>query len=106
MKEGKYKEFQDWVERRKTDFVELGKKSGWKYQGVYYYALGTGASVGADGCFMYEISKYADIDSSRGLFNDPLDEEISKEMVQLLMNEPTPTIILRPQSEALIYKGM
>ncbi len=106
VKEGKYKEFQDWVARSKADFVKLGKKSGWKYLGVYYYAMGTGASLRADGCFMYEISKYADIDSSRKTFEDPLDEKISKAAVKLLMNYPVPYLILRPQSEALIYKGM
>ena len=106
MKEGRFKEFQDWVERSKPDLVELGKKSGWKYQGAYYYCLGTGAAVGADGCLMWEISKYADIDSSRGTFKDPLDEKISRAAVDLLMNEPMPQMILRPQSEALIYKGM
>lgn len=106
IKGGKYKEFQDWFEKSKTDLVELGKKSGWKFQGAYYYAVGTGASVGADGCFMWEISKYADIDSSRGTFKDPLDEKVSKALVELLMNEPTPTLMLRPYSEALIYKGM
>jgi hypothetical protein len=84
----------------------MGKKSGWKYQGVYYYCIGTGASVKADGCFMFEISKYADIDSSRGTFKDPLDEKISRALVELLMNEPTPEFILRPYSDALIYKGM
>jgi hypothetical protein len=106
VKEGKAKEFQDWVEKSKADFVELGNKSGWKYQGVYYYAIGTGAPVGADGCFMFEISKYADIDSSRGTFKDPLDEKIMKEAVELLMNEPTPWLILRPLSDAQIYQGM
>jgi len=55
---------------------------------------------------MWEISKYADIDSSRGTFKDPVDEKISKALVELLMNEPTPTLMLRPFSEALIYKGM
>ena len=107
VKEGKFKEFQDWVKKSKTDLVELGKKAGgWKFQGAYYYALGTGASIGADGCFMWEISKYADFDSSRGTFKDPLDEKISKALVELLVNEPMPMVILRPQSEALIYKGM
>jgi len=106
IKEGKYKEFQDWFKKAKADLVELGKKSGWKFQGAYYYAMGTGAAIRADGCFMWEISKYADIDSSRGTFKDPLDEKISKALVELLMNEPTPTLMLRPYVEALIYKGM
>ena len=99
-------EFQDWFEKSKTDLVELGKKMGWKFQGAYYYCLGTGAPVGADGCFMWEISKYADIDSSRGTFKDPLDEKVTKALVGLLMNEPTPELMLRPYSEALIYRGM
>jgi hypothetical protein len=105
VKEGKYKLFQDWVARNKANFVKLGKKSGWKYLGVYYYAMGTGATERADGCFMYEISKYADIDSSRGTFKDPLDEKITREVIKLLMNEPTSTLILRPQSDLLVYKG-
>jgi len=106
VKEGKYKEFQDWVARNKANMVKLSKKSGSKFLGVYYYALGTGAPVRADGCFMYEISKYADIDTSRGTFKDPLDEKLSREIVKLLMNEPAPTLILRPQSDLLVYKGM
>jgi hypothetical protein len=106
VKEGKFKEFQDWVEKSKSDFDAWGKKAGWKYQGVYYYALGTGAPVNADGCMMWEISKYADIDTSRGTFKDPLDEKINKAFVELLMNEPSPVFILRPQSDALIYEGM
>jgi len=106
VKEGKFKEFQDWVAKSRANHTKLLKKFGAKYLGIYYYCLGTGAAVKADGCFMYEISKYADIDASREMFKDPLDEKLSREVMKLLMNEPTPTLIIRPQSDALIYKGM
>jgi len=106
VKEGKFKQFQEWVKNNRKDLEEWCKKIGWKYRGTYYYAIGTGASLRANGCFMWEISKYADIDTSRGTFKDPLDERISRAMTDLLVSQPMPEFILRPMTEALIYKGM
>jgi hypothetical protein len=105
IKEKKYKEFQDWVKANKENLIALGKKAGQKYRGTYYYALGTGAHVNAGGCFMWELSKYGDIDTSLTLFKDPKDEKISRELNELLVNMPTSSLLLRPIGEALIYKG-
>jgi len=106
IKEKKYKEFQDWVKANEKNLAALAKKSGMKYRGAYYYAMGTGAHLNAGGCFMWELSKYGDIDTSLTLFKDPKDEKISRELTELLVNMPTPTLLLRPFGEALIYKGL
>ena len=105
IKEKKYKEFQDWVKVNEKNLAALAKKFGAKYLGAYYYVLGTGAHVNAGGCFMYELSKYGDIDTSLTLFKDPKDEKMSRELTELLVNVPTPVLLLRPFGEALIYKG-
>ena len=105
IKEKKYKEFQEWVKANEKTLAAWAKKAGVKYQGTYYYALGTGAHVNAGGCFMWELSKYGDIDTFLTLFKDPKDEKISRELTELLVNVPTPTLLLRPFGEAHIYKG-
>lgn len=105
IKEKKYKEFQDWVKKNKKNLVDLGEKSGMKYRGAYYYVFGTGAHMNAGGCFMWEYSKYGDIDKAITMFKDPIDEKVSKELTELLVNMPSPVLLLRPFGEALIYKG-
>jgi len=105
VKENKYKEFQDWVRANEKNFVAWGKKAGWTYRGAYYYALGTGANLNAGGCFMWEYSKYGDIDKALTTFKSPIDEKLSKESIEFLVNVPTPTLLLRPFGEALLYKG-
>jgi hypothetical protein len=105
IKEKKFKEFQDWVKANEKEFAALLKKAGITYRGTYYYALGTGAHVNAAGCFMYELSKYGDIDKSLTLFKDPTDEKMSRELTELLVSMPTSSLLLRPFGEALVYKG-
>jgi hypothetical protein len=105
IKEKKWKEFQDWIKANEGRLAEWAKKAGMKYLGAYYYALGTGAHLNAMGCFMWELSKYGDIDSTMKLFKDPEDEKISKEMNELLVAMPTPMLLLRPFKEGLIYEG-
>ena len=106
IKEKKYKEFQEWVKANEKNLAALAKKAGQKYLGTYYYVLGTGSHVNAGGCFMWELSKYGDIDTSLTLFRDPKDEKISRDLTELLVSTPTPTLLLRPFGEALIYKGL
>ncbi|MGB8781430.1 MAG: hypothetical protein WCD81_12380 [Candidatus Bathyarchaeia archaeon] len=53
---------------------------------------------------MWEISKYADMDTIRSLFDDPVWEKIGKELTVLLTYDPLPEQILRPIGEAKIYK--
>jgi len=106
LKEGKFEEFQKWMKKNEGAFAALLKKSGQKYLGTYYYALGTGAQLHSIGCVMYELSKYGDIDTSRTLFKDPEDERITRELVQFVdFSVPTPTLLLRPFGEGLFYKG-
>jgi hypothetical protein len=105
VKEGKFEEFQKWVKKNEPTFASLAKKSGHKYLGTYYYALGTGASMHSHGCFMYELSKYGDIDQSRTLFKDPENERLDKEAMEFLEYTPTPVMFLRPFGEGLFYKG-
>jgi len=106
IKEKKYKEFQDWIKANEGNLSKWAKKAGMKYLGTYYYVLGTGAHVNAGGCFMWELSKYGDIDTALTIFKDPTDEKISRELTELLVNMPTPSLLLRPFGEALIYKGL
>jgi len=105
IKEKKYKEFQDWIKANEENLAAWGKKIGWKYRGTYYYVLGTGAHVNAGGCMMWELSKYGDIDKSLTAFKDPTDEKLTRELTELLVNMPTPSLLLRPFGEALLYKG-
>jgi len=105
LKEGKFEEFQKWVKKNEVAFAALAKKSGQKYLGTYYYAMGTGAQLHSMGCFMFELSKYGDIDKARTVFKDPEDERITKEVLKFLENTPTPTLLLRPFGEGLFYKG-
>jgi hypothetical protein len=105
VKEKKYKEFQDWVKANEENLAAWGKKVGMKYRGAYYYALGTGAHVNAGGCFMWELSKYGDIDTSLTTFKEPMDEKLSREITELLVNQPTSSLLLRPFGEALLYQG-
>jgi hypothetical protein len=76
-----------------------------KYRGTYYYVLGTGAHVNAGGCFMWELSKYGDIDTALTIFKDPTDEKLTRELTEILINTPTSSLLLRPFGEALIYQG-
>jgi hypothetical protein len=105
LKEGKFEEFQKWVKKNEPAFAALAKKSGQKYLGTYYYAMGTGAQLHSAGCFMYELSKYGDIDKALTMFKDPEDERITREVLQFLDSMPTPTLLLRPFGEGLFYKG-
>jgi hypothetical protein len=105
IKEKKYKEFQNWIKANEKNLATWGKKAGMKYRGAYYYAMGTGAHLNAGGCFMWEFSKYGDIDTALTTFKDPIDEKMTRELTELLVNQPTPTLLLRPFGEALIYKG-
>ena len=105
IKEGKFKEFQDWVKRNEKAFAALLKKSGIKYRGTYYYALGTGAQMNAMACFITELSKYGDIDTSLKLYRDPEDERLSREMMKFLVATPTASLLLRPIGQGLFYKG-
>ena len=105
LKEGKFEEFQKWVKKNEVAFAALAKKSGQKYLGTYYYAMGTGAQLHSMGCFMFELSKYGDIDKARTVFKDPEDERITREVLKFLENTPTPTLLLRPFGEGLFYKG-
>jgi hypothetical protein len=105
IKEKRFKEFQDWIKANEKNLIALGKKIGQTYRGTYYYALGTGAHVNASGCFMWEISKYGDIDTSLTLFKDPTDERISRELNELLVSMPASILMLRPMGEALVYPG-
>ena len=105
IKEGKTKEFQDWVKQNEKAFAALLKKSGMRYRGTYYYALGTGAHVNAGACIMTELSKYGDIDESLKLYKDPEDERISRELTKLLVSTPTSSLLLRPIGQGKFYKG-
>ena len=105
IKEKKYKEFQDWIKANEENLAAWAKKAGWKYRGTYYYVLGTGAHLNAGGCFMWELSKYGDIDKLLTIFKDPVDEKLTRELTELLENIPTPSLLLRPFGEAHIYKG-
>jgi len=102
VKEGKFKEFQDWVKANEKIFAEHAQKVGWKYLGTFYYVLGIGGP--AHGCFLHEFSKYADIDTSRTLFSDPAEEKLNKEATALLTNDPLPNQMLRPIGETLLYE--
>jgi hypothetical protein len=102
VKEGKFKEFQEWTKANEKTMAERAQKVGWKYLGTFFYVLGTGGL--AHGCIMWEISKYADMDASRSLFDDPVWEKMSKELTVLLTYDPLPVQILRPIGEAKIYK--
>lgn len=105
IKEKKYKEFQDWVKANEENLAALGKKMGMKYRGTYYYAMGTGAHINADGCMMREFSKYGDIDTEPTIFTDPLNEKLEREESELLVSMPMSVLLLRPVGEALIYQG-
>ena len=102
VKEGKFNEFQAWVKANEKTLAKLAQKSGWKYLGTFYYVLGTGGS--ANGCFLHEFSKYADIDRSRELFGDAADEKLSKQLMELLSSESMHDQILRAMGEAKVYK--
>ncbi len=105
IKEGKTEEFQEWIKKNEKAFADLAAKSGTKYLGTYYYAMGTGAHVNATACVMWELSKYGDIDESLKTFNDPEDERITKEFADFAVNMPAPSLLLRPIGEGLFYKG-
>jgi len=105
VKEGKFKEFQDWVKKNEKSFAALAKKWNGKYRGTYYYVLGTGAHVNAGVAIMWELSKYGDIDESLKLYKDPENERIMKEGMKLLVSTPTPALFLRPVGQGLFYKG-
>jgi hypothetical protein len=102
VKEGKFNEFQAWIKANEKTLTKWAQKAGWKYLGTFYYVLGTGGS--AHGCFLWEFSKYADIDKSRELFGDAADENLSKVLTDLLTNDPMHDHILRPMGEAQVYK--
>jgi len=102
VKEGKFNEFQAWIKANEKTLAKQAQKVGWKYLGTFYYVLGTGGP--AHGCFLYEFSKYSDIDKSRELFGDATEEKLSKELTDLLANDPIHDQILRPIGEAQIYK--
>lgn len=74
IKEKKQKEFQDWIKANEETFVAMAKKMDAKYLGTYYYDMGTGAHVNANACWMWELSKYGDIDAALTMLNDPTDE--------------------------------
>jgi hypothetical protein len=105
LKEGKFEEFQKWVKKNEGAFAALAKKSGRKYLGTYYYALGTGAQLHSHGCFMYELSKYGDIDKVITMFKDPEEERIERESLQFMKYTSVPVLLLRPFGEGLFYKG-
>lgn len=102
VKEGKFNEFQAWVKANEKALAALAQKVGWKYLGTFYYVLGTGGP--AHGCFLHEFSKYGDFDKSRELFGDKKDEKMSKELMDLLANDPIHDRILRQIGEAKLYK--
>ena len=102
VKEGKFNEFQAWIKTNEKALAKLAQKAGWKYLGTFYYVLGTGGA--ANGCFLHEFSKYADIDRSRELFGDTADEKLSKQLMDLLASDPMHDRILRPMGEAQVYK--
>ena len=104
IKEGKTKEFQDWIKKNEKAFAALLKKSGMKYRGTYYYAMGTGAQMNAMACFMTEFSNYGDIDASLKLFKDPEDERISRESMKFLASTPTSSLLLRPIGQGKFYR--
>jgi hypothetical protein len=106
IKEKKFKEFQDWAKANKDNLVKLGELAGWKFRGVYYFALGTGTMLGAHACFMWEVPNYAAIDKSLGTFKNPLDKKISMALNELLESGmPTPSLILKPFELATVYEG-
>jgi hypothetical protein len=105
IKEKKYEEFQNWIKANEKNLDAWGKKAGIKYRGTYYYAMGTGASLNAGGCFMWELSKYGDIDTSLTTFKDPMDEKMTRELNEFFVNQPASILLLRPIGEALIYEG-
>jgi len=102
VKEGKFNEFQAWIKANEKTLAKQAQKVGWKYLGTFYYVLGTGGP--AHGCFLYEFSKYSDIDKSRELFGDATEEKLSKELTDLLANDPIHDQILRSIGEAQVYK--
>ncbi len=105
IKEGKTEEFQKWIRKNEKAFAALMAKSGMKYRGTYYYALGTGAHVNATGCVLSELSKYGDIDASLKTFKDPEDERITRESLDFVVSMPASSLLLRPIGEGLFYKG-
>jgi len=105
IKEGKWKEFQDWVKANEELLVRWAKKAGMKYRGTYYYTLGTGAHVNADGCMMWEYSKYGDIDKAWATVGDPDEEKVTREMGALCVNTPSSMLLLRPFGEVPINEG-
>lgn len=106
VKERKSKEFQDWVKANKDNLAKWAELAGWKFKGVYYFALGTGSMLGAHACFMWEVPNYAAIDKSMGTFKSPLDKKISVALNELLESGmPTPSLILKPMELAQLYEG-
>ena len=106
VKEGKFKEFQDWIRKNEKAYAAVLKKAGIKYRGTYYYVLGSGAHVKAMVCVMSELSKYGDIDESLKLFKDPENERLTRESMEFLTADPSSVLFLRPMGQGLVYKGM
>ena len=105
VKEGKFKEFQDWVKKNEKSVAASAKKWNGKYRGTYYYVLGTGAHVNAGVAVMWEFSKYGDIDESIKSYKDKENQRITKESMEFLVSAPTPALFLRPIGQGKFYQG-
>ena len=103
VKEGKFEEFQSWIKKNEKAYAALLAKWGMKYQGTYYYALGTGAHVNALGCVMYELSKYGDMDAGlkKKELKNPEDERLTRESLDFMVSTPSSKLLLRPMGEVL-----
>jgi len=105
IREGKFREFQEWVRANEKTLAAWAKKAGMTYRGTYLYTYGTGAHLNADGCMMWEYSKFGDMDKAWETFKSPEDEKISRELAEFCVSMPMPMLLLRPFGEVPIYEG-
>lgn len=90
-------EFQKFVKKNEKALREHAPK-GWKFLGEYCYVLGFGSYHCAE---MWEISKYADLDTFRN-HDDPVWLKLMEQSMEFTTAEPTPAWLLRELSDTKI----
>src|SRR5437879_13520607 len=97
-KEGRLREFQDWV-KKNEDVIKKSAPRGWTYRGTYGYVLGFGRVAGA---LMWECNRYGDFDAWRE-HNDPAWVGIAEEVQEFMTEDEGETVLLRGMSDGRAF---
>lgn len=87
LKEGKEKEYKDWVSKNLKPFVK-NLPPGWTFRGVYGGSLGP-----PDVCWVYGIKKYADLDRMTDYENEVINRVNAEEKKFLIAGTAKVTLM-------------